>query len=112
MAEPHDYLTCSQFWGVSFEELVIVEDASGKELGSFPIDFLVSGAADTLTVEYLVRVCKLILEIPPSFEVKLSDHGRMLKDTDSLVPGVYQLNGVFKARRSIREDEFEAISRV
>lgn len=98
MSRAPDYLTCTESWCGTKDRLVLVLDATANRIGSFPIEFLQNGAADTATVEYLMRICKLVLDIPVTFRLVISDTDGPLSKDVCIVPGIYRINGTFANR--------------
>lgn len=98
MSAGYVFQTCTQQWGASIEDLVIVKDESNIRIGTFPMTFLNGGAANTSTVQYLLRICMLVLDVPPTASLTTFDHRGLLDVHEQLCPGTYRLNGTFEPR--------------
>lgn len=89
------FSTCSERWGAADEEIVTLLDDSSQRIGTFPLAFLNDGAANTSSVQYLLRVCRLVLDIPVAFDLIISNDSGALDGNVSIETGTYRINGTF-----------------
>lgn len=99
MSHALTYLTCTEAWGALEDGLVIVEDAEACRIGSLPIEFIRTGSANTSSIAYLVRICRLVLNIPDTHAIVISDSNGPCDLNDLISPGTYRIDGSFESRK-------------
>lgn len=98
MSQSIEYLTCAESWNVGEDSLLTMLDESGRRLGSFPLEFLRTGSADSMNGAYLLRVCRALLVIPATCPFTISGEGGILDPADQVAAGTYIVNGSFDLR--------------